>query len=89
MSDAEAAAAHLRRLRWTCRRGAKELDLLLLGYLERCYGAADEPERAAFERLLEAEDPDLANWLYGRTQPDDPLLAGIVMTIRRQRAPVR
>lgn len=62
---------------------------MLLGYLERCYEAADGPERAAFERLLEAEDPDLANWLYGRTRPDDPALDGIVMTIRRQRAPAR
>ena len=72
----------VRRLRWRCRRGAKELDLLLLRYLERVYPLATAAEQAGFERLLEAQDPDLAAWLYGRSACPDPELATLVAAIR-------
>lgn len=48
-----------RRLRWLCRRGMKELDLLLLGYLDRRYAGAPAGEQAAFVRLLSMQDPDI------------------------------
>ena len=71
----------LRRLRWNCRRGTKELDLLLLRYLEQVYPGADPARRRDFERLLEAQDPDLAGWLYGRSIPDDTALRDLVAAI--------
>ena len=68
------AAAETGRLRWRCRRGMKELDLLLVRWLDRCYPAAGPAARAAFARLLEAQDPQLVAWLLkGEPAPDDEL----------------
>ena len=41
------------KLRWRCRRGMKELDLLTLGYLEAYYPTASTEEQQAFAALLE------------------------------------
>ena len=48
------------KLRWRCRRGMKELDLVLTRYLDQCYPTAPEAERAAFRQVLEMQDLDLA-----------------------------
>ena len=55
----------LARLKWQCRRGTKELDFLLLRYLETGYLAADEEERALFVELLGMEDDALVGVLMG------------------------
>lgn len=73
----------LARLRWLCRRGMKELDVLLEAYLEREWHAAGESERAAFQRLLEFQDPQLWDWLSGRQTPAEKELADVVSRIRR------
>jgi len=46
----------LARLRWQCRRGTKELDFLLLRYLEDEYLMADQKEKDLFVDLLGMED---------------------------------
>lgn len=71
----------LKQLRWRCRRGMKELDQLLVRYIERCYPAADALERAAFQRLLGCEDDALWRWFLSRERPDDPELEAIVQRI--------
>jgi antitoxin CptB len=58
------------KLRWRCRRGMRELDQLLLRYLDREWAAAPEPERAVFLRLLECEDDKLWRWFMGRERPE-------------------
>ena len=55
-----------RRLAWRCRRGTRELDILLGGWLREDYATADEAQRTAFESLLEQQDPDLWDWLMAR-----------------------
>jgi antitoxin CptB len=57
----------LARLRWQCRRGTKELDLLLQRYLdsESGYLLADDKEKALFAQLLELEDDELIGVLLG------------------------
>lgn len=70
------------RLRWLCRRGMKELDELLAGYLEQGYEAAPPAVRTAFERLLEAPDPELYALLTGRMDAPDRELADVVARIR-------
>ena len=57
--DVTVAAADGKRLCWRCRRGTRELDLLLSRYLENDYDRARPEERAAFEKLLELPDPEL------------------------------
>lgn len=72
------------RLRWRCRRGTRELDALLGGWLAERYAHADARRRADFERLLDAQDPDLWDWLMGHSEPADPGFAAIVDEIRRR-----
>ena len=66
------------RLRWRCRRGMRELDMLLLGYVERYYPSAESAEQAAFRRLLTLPDPEILALLTGRARADDEHLALIV-----------
>jgi antitoxin CptB len=66
----------LRRLEWRCRRGMKELDILLLRYLPRLDLAASD-ERAAFIEFLELPDPDIARYLLAGDVPEDPRYAAL------------
>ncbi|MCU0977081.1 MAG: succinate dehydrogenase assembly factor 2 [Steroidobacteraceae bacterium] len=74
----DSSAAEPGRLRWRCRRGMKELDLLLVRWLDRRYPAAGPAERAAFARLLEAQDPQLVAWLLKGEPAPDVELQGLV-----------
>ena len=71
------------RLRWRCRRGMKELDILLARWLEGRWTSSDEASRRRFERLLEQPDPDLADWLLGGARPPDAADAALVDDILR------
>lgn len=75
-------AEHLGKLRWRCRRGMKELDLLTLGYLERHYPTASAEEQQAFAELLEVQDPLLMSYMVGRETPADATMARVVGVIR-------
>lgn len=59
------------RLRWLCRRGMKELDVLLEHYLAHEHDKAPEAERNAFRALLECQDPVLWDYVMERDQPQD------------------
>ncbi len=74
----DTAQQDLGRLRWRCRRGMKELDVLLTRWLDEHHREAAPVRRAAFERLLELPDPDIAGWFLGRARPDDAELAALV-----------
>ena len=71
------------RLRWRCRRGTQELDLILGGFLEAHYAVLDATQREAFEALLHCEDDRLQDWLLGGGVPDREELRAIVERIRR------
>lgn len=51
----------------------KELDLVLMQYLQQRWPHADPAERAAFEALLELPDPELAGYLLGHAVPPESL----------------
>lgn len=70
------------KLRWRCRRGMKELDLLTLGYLERHYPTAAPDEQQAFADLLELQDPLLMSYMVGRETPADAATARVVKVMR-------
>ena len=57
----------LSKLSWQCRRGTKELDLLLQRYLETHYLLADAQEKALFIELLALEDDELFKVLLGES----------------------
>ena len=56
----------------------KELDFLLERWLDQHYAAADEQRRQAFQRLLEAQDPQLVAWLFERERPADAAVAALI-----------
>ena len=80
---AEADAALSRRLRWRCRRGMRELDQLLVRYLDHAWAADSDAGRDAFLRLLDCEDDMLWRWFMGHEEPAD---AGIATLLERIRA---
>lgn len=67
------------RLRWLCRRGMKELDVVMTGYLENHYLQASQADQKSFQLLLEMQDPDLFALLVGRDSSDDPKTAEMVL----------
>jgi antitoxin CptB len=60
-----------RKLEWRCRRGMKELDILLTRYLRRHFEQASAAERAAFAEFLELPDPEIAGYLLAGHEPAD------------------
>jgi len=70
------------QLRWQCRRGMRELDLLLTNYLENDYSQASEQQKDAFRELLALPDPELIGYLLGGQTPPDVALANVVSQIR-------
>jgi len=78
LTDAQAA-----RLRWRCRRGMRELDVMLTRYLDRVWPTASSAERAAFEQLIEMQDPELFGYLVGRTVPAEESQLAVINCIRR------
>jgi antitoxin CptB len=71
-------------LRWQCRRGMRELDILLQAYLEQGYTPATEAHKCAFRKLLALADPELASYLLGGQLPGDATLASVVSDIRNR-----
>ena len=72
----------LSKLKWRCRRGTLELDLLLTRYLESAYPQADEIEKQHFQKLLDLQDPEILSYLMGNCLPEPEWLAAIVKKIR-------
>ncbi len=77
---ARMAASNSGHLRWQCRRGMRELDELLLRYLDGRYVVADELEKAAFQSLLALPDPELIGYLL-QQQNHPPELAVVLQHI--------
>ena len=64
------------RLRWKCRRGLLELDLVLERYLRQ------NPEDAELDALLELPDNDLWDIVSGRSDRYDGRFRGLVARLR-------
>jgi antitoxin CptB len=74
--------SEISRLRWLCRRGMKELDVVLTRYLDHNYLSVSDAEQAQFRALLEMPDPDLYNLLLGRDTTSDPERTRLLQKLR-------
>ena len=74
--------ADLGRLRWRCRRGMKELDVLLLAYLP-VHIDAPADDQAAFEALLDLPDPDLYRLVLASGHPAEPAWERVLERLRQ------
>ena len=72
----------LARLRWRCRRGLLENDLILARFLDARGAAITADEVAALDRLLDLADNDLWELLACRTEPRDPALDPLLRALR-------
>lgn len=76
------AAPNVGQLRWRCRRGMRELDVLLERYLQERYPCAPAAEQQAFVAMLEAPDPQLFAYVVQREVPEDPEWAHVIARLR-------
>ena len=77
----------LERLRWQCRRGMLEVDLLLNRFLQTGYAQLTDEDKRRFVILLEYPDQVLLAWLMGRERPVDGGVARVVDRIRNTFTP--
>jgi antitoxin CptB len=72
-----------RRLRWQCRRGMLELDLILESFLNKNYANLTAYEQDLFEQLLDYSDQELCDCLIKRIAiKNKPMQALIEQVIR-------
>lgn len=76
------------RVWWHSRRGLRELDLLLLPFVEDAWAGLDDAQKAVYVRLLDNEDTELLVWFTGRAMPLDPEFASMIDLIRSHQRPV-
>jgi antitoxin CptB len=77
-ASADARELQARRLLWRCRRGMKELDVLLERFAREGLPGASAREWEAFAELLALPDPLLAGYLLGGEVPREPHLVEIL-----------
>jgi antitoxin CptB len=82
--DAACGPEDLGKLRWRCRRGMKELDVLLARYVDEQFRRASRDEQDSFRRLLETQDPVLYAYCLGSTPPP-PQFAALIERITARR----
>lgn len=70
------------RLRWRCRRGMRELDAVLQGFLDREFDALSAQEKSMFADILDLTDPEVYAYLAERSLPEDPALGLMFDRIR-------
>ena len=70
------------RLAWLSRRGIKELDLVLQGFLQDGYADATAVEQQAFAALLEYQDPEILDRIFHGGEDEDAAIAALVQRLR-------
>ena len=79
--------SELSRLRWLCRRGMKELDVVMTQYLDARYEIASEVEKESFKHLLDMQDPDLYALLLGQEICPNNDIQSLLVTLRTLKNP--
>lgn len=69
-------------LRWRCRRGMLELDLMLQAFVDKEVSKLAEAELIVFDRLLDYPDQVLLELFLNQTQSSDKEISQFVKRIR-------
>ena len=75
------------RLRWQCRRGMLELDLMLEAFVEKCYATSSLKTKKAFHQLLNCQDQILLDYLLGHDVPTNKDVADVAKQVRDAAGP--
>lgn len=70
------------RLKWKCRRGLLELDLVLERFLQSEAETLSQRDAAMLSALLDQPDNDLWDLVIGRSDRVDARLCGILARLR-------
>lgn len=69
-------------LKWRCRRGMLELDILLNSYLDKNYKLMTSEQGTLFNEILDYPDQVLFDLLLGNMQSSDKRVSGLVAEIQ-------
>lgn len=72
---------HFSRVKWACRRGMLELDILFQPFVDHCYLQLSQEDKASFVKLLSCEDPELFAWFMGHSPCPDPKLSLMIKKV--------
>jgi antitoxin CptB len=75
-------AEELNRLRWQCRRGLLELDLVLERFLEKYCDRLQGEQLNSFQMLLAYTDDELWDLVRARSECRDARFADVVQWMR-------
>lgn len=73
----------MERLRWRCRRGLLELDVVLRNFLDQGYASLSVAEQEVFDKLLAIPDNVLWSYVQGSENPPEKELRQLVSKIRK------
>lgn len=76
----------LSKVRWRCKRGMLELDLMLQNFCEVAYVSLAPEKQQLFEELLEEADQDLQRWLVGTEPASNRKFQDMILVIRHMHA---
>lgn len=60
----------MNKIRWQCRRGSLELDLILTRFAEQKLADLNPAQQQIFKQLLEEDDTVLTGWIFGGQKPN-------------------
>ena len=73
------------RLLWRCRRGIREMDIVLQEFLDQSYDILNDADKSSFSQLLNESDLDILNWIMEKDEPRNDGLKNIITLIRQSR----
>ncbi|WP_305841430.1 FAD assembly factor SdhE [Photobacterium leiognathi] len=66
------------RVKWACRRGMLELDVIIMPFFEERFEGLSEQQQQDFINLLTCDDPDLFTWMMQHGRSDNEAYANMV-----------
>ena len=69
-------------LKWRCRRGMLELDILLNSYLDKHYSTMSQQQGDVFSEVLDYPDQVLFDLLLGNMQSSDAAVNRLITEIQ-------
>ncbi|MDH5484307.1 MAG: succinate dehydrogenase assembly factor 2 [Gammaproteobacteria bacterium] len=70
-------------LRWRCRRGMLELDIILNEFLDKSYNTISDEQRCLLDQMLDYPDQLLFDLFLANIQSSDKGISELVTTIRQ------
>jgi antitoxin CptB len=74
--------AEINKLRWRCRRGTLELDVIFQRFLDQHFEQLTVVQQQTFIQMLTLEDDQLIRYFIEEQLPEDPLLKELVIKMR-------